>query len=278
MIYPRPHNHPKEPTIYMIVKGNTLLQSDGEAALPILSGDQASALWAASDYQAVIGAYQGRPVVLLTHDHDVSLPGYAFAGLRQLLPRLDHTLFAIAGRACQVAFFVRTHNFCSLCGDTLQEVTDELAVYCGHCNYRTYPRISPCIIVAVYRHWQGQPQLLLARGVRHPAGLYSVLAGFVESGESLEQCVHREVFEETQIKVKSLQYVTSQPWPFPHSLMAGFIAEYAGGELALDDQELVAGGWFNLDELPQTPPPGTIAARLIEVASNTLRLTPKAKP
>ena len=106
------------------------------------------------------------------------------------------------------------------------------------------------MIVAVYRG----KQILWARGVRHPEGLFSVLAGFVESGESFEQCVHREVFEEVGVRVRNIRYVTSQPWPFPHSLMAGFIAEYDSGELNLQDDEIISANWFDLDQLPRTPP------------------------
>ncbi|MGX5914637.1 NAD(+) diphosphatase [Aliidiomarina sp. Khilg15.8] len=266
MIYPRPANLSNDECIFLIISNKEVLQKDNEKIFPRLTPHLAQSLWQDSSYQAEIGRYQDRPVYMLLMLEKIELSGYKFGPLRSLLGKVDSELFALAGRACQIAYFISTHNYCSHCGEPLQEVEEELAVYCAQCDYRTYPRISPCMIVAVYRG----DEVLLARGARHPEGLYSVLAGFVESGESLEQCVHREVFEEARVRIKNLQYVTSQSWPFPHSLMAGFIAEYAGGELTLDQDELLEGGWFRFDNLPTTPPAGTIAAQLIESARTRL--------
>lgn len=266
MIYPRPADLSSDECIFLIISNKEVLQKQSEKILPRFEPESIYRLWQESSYQAEIGRYAGRPVYLLIMAEKIELSGYEFAPLRRLLGKVDNELFALAGRACQIAYFISTHNYCSHCGQPLKEVQDELAVYCELCDYRTYPRISPCMIVAVYRG----NQVLLARGARHPEGLYSVLAGFVESGESLEQCVHREVFEETGVRVKNLRYITSQSWPFPHSLMAGFIAEYAGGELVLDQDELLEGGWFAFDDLPTTPPAGTIAAQLIESARTRL--------
>ena len=109
--------------------------------------------------------------------------------------------------------------------------------------------------------------MLLARGVRHKdPDMYSTLAGFVESGETLEQAVHREVFEEVGITVKNIRYFDSQPWPFPHSLMVGFVAEYAAGDICIDEREIVDAKWFEFTRLPKTPPKESIAGRLIEAA------------
>lgn len=272
MIYPRPARLSNNECIFLIIRNKEVLQKENEKILPRLKPDAITPLWQESCYQAEIGRYEGQPVYLLLMKEKIELSGYEFAPLRALLGKVDNELFALCGRACQIAYFISTHNYCSHCAAPLQEVDDELAVYCVQCDYRTYPRISPCMIVAVYRG----DEILLARGARHPQGLYSVLAGFVESGESLEQCVHREVYEETRIRVKNLQYVTSQSWPFPHSLMAGFIAEYSGGEVVLDQDELLEGGWFRFNDLPMTPPAGTIAAQLIESART--RLTHCSQP
>ncbi|RUO24067.1 NAD(+) diphosphatase [Aliidiomarina minuta] len=268
MIYPRPETSLKNESIWLLVHSKNVMQADEGEILPCASGAQMASFCDASEYIAQIGEYEGKKVYLLVMPDSPELPGYSFQPLRTLLAKLDSQLFALAGRACQIAHFIKTHNFCSHCGEPLQEVLDELAVYCTVCDYRTYPRISPCIIVAVHR----PGEILLARGSRHPEGLYSVLAGFVESGESLEQTVHREVFEEAGIDIKNVTYVTSQPWPFPHSLMAGFIAEHAAGEIKLDGIELLEGGWFSLRNLPQTPPSGTIAATLIEEVIKAQRI------
>lgn len=266
MIVPRPTDSPQAKAIYMIVKENEILQREHAQPLPILDPTAVLPLWKAADYHAAIGSYQGLPVFMLAFKQPPALPGFAMQPLRGLLHRIDTELFSLAGRACQVAYFVRTHNFCSFCGDALEEVSDELAVYCARCDYRTYPRISPCIIVAVYRGYGPSAEILLARGIRHPEGLYSVLAGFVESGESLEQTLVREVAEETGVQVGNIEYVNSQPWPFPHSLMMGFLAEYETGSLVLDEKEILAADWFSFNDLPMTPPAGTIAANLIEAA------------
>ena len=131
---------------------------------------------------------------------------------------------------------------------------------CSHCRERYYPQIAPCIIVAIRR----DDSILLAQHVRHRNGVHTVLAGFVEVGETLEQAVAREVMEESGIKVKNLRYVTSQPWPFPQSLMPAFMAEYDSGEIVIDPKELLEANWYRYDDLPLLPPPGTVARRLIE--------------
>jgi len=174
----------------------------------------------------------------------------------------DEARFLMAARAKQVAEFMATHRYCGRCGSRMQAVDWELAMQCHHCDHRCYPRISPCIIVAITK---GE-QILLARSKRHPAGLYSVLAGFVETGESLEQALAREVMEEAGIEVKNIRYVASQPWPFPHSLMCGYTAEWAAGDLHIDPIELEHGDWFAFDQLPSIPNEGTIAHRLIQAA------------
>lgn len=266
MIVPRPELLPESEAIYMIVKGNEIMQSNESGALPCMDAIAIDHIWQQSEFHAEIGTYQHTPVYMLSVAEECALEGFQFAPLRQLLRIVDAEMFALAGRACQVAYFIRSHNFCSYCGDALTQVEDELAVYCSACDYRTYPRISPCIIVAVYRERNETGEILLAQGVRHPEGLYSVLAGFVESGESLEQTLVREVFEETGVTVDNLEYIRSQPWPFPHSLMMGFTARYCGGALVIDEKEIVTADWFSFDELPKTPPPGTIAAALIEAA------------
>lgn len=214
------------------------------------------------DYPVLfIGELRERACYVIIADH--ADPNFAavgeFGSVRELIVHDDEALFAVAARAKQVADFVLTHRYCGRCGARMDAVDWELAMQCGQCQHRCYPRIAPCVIVAIRK----QNQILLARGKRHPEGLFSVLAGFVESGETLEQALHREVYEEAGIRVKNLRYVASQPWPFPHSLMVGFTADWASGDIRLDPFELEAGDWFNLDELPRTPPAGTIAHRLI---------------
>jgi NAD+ diphosphatase len=187
--------------------------------------------------------------------------GAAFHGLRPLWSLVDEELFALAGRAVQIVEWDRTHRFCGRCGTPTVRAEGERAKRCPACELLAFPRVSPAIIVRVTRG----DEILLARGRRwaHEV-MYSVLAGFVDPGESLEECVVREVREEVGIEVRDLRYFGSQPWPFPHSLMVGFTAEYAGGAITVEDEELIDAQWFRVDELPPIPPKISIARRLID--------------
>ncbi|WP_304162968.1 NAD(+) diphosphatase [Lonsdalea britannica] len=201
-----------------------------------------------------IGEWQGEPVWLVRQTMAEEM-----GSLRQLLD-VESGLFQLAGRGIQLADFYRAHRFCGYCGHEMHHSKTELACLCGHCRERYYPQIAPCVIVAIRRG----TEILLAQHVRHRGNMYTALAGFVELGETLEQAVAREVMEESNIRIKNLQYVSSQPWPFPHSLMMAYIAEYADGELRHDPSELRDAAWFRYDKLPILPPPGTVARRLIE--------------
>lgn len=187
--------------------------------------------------------------------------GGAPLDLRAALAEADDSRFATLARAAQIATWHDRHRFCGRCGHALQEHGTDLARECPACNLVVYPRISPCIIVLVT---QGE-RCLLARNPRFPAGRYSTLAGFIEAGETAEAAVAREVQEEVGIEVCNIRYVTSQSWPFPHSLMLGFFADHAGGELRPDGEEITDAGWFDGTSLPDLPPPFTISRQLIDL-------------
>ena len=196
---------------------------------------------------------------------DAPLPsGFIADGLRQLYPLLDETLFGLAGRAVQILTWDRTHRYCGQCGSLTETLPNERAKRCPQCGLVNYPRLSPAIIIAVTRHTEQGPRLLLARNHRFAPGRYSVIAGYVEPGETLEECAQREVSEEVGIRIKNIRYFGSQPWPFPNSLMIGFTAEYDGGEFALEEAEIAEAGWFVADALPGLPPKMSIARRLID--------------
>ena len=188
--------------------------------------------------------------------------GTVFRGLRPLLGVLPEELFALAGRAFQVMDWDRTHQYCGKCGGRTDPLEDERGRACSRCGLHFFPRVTPAIIVAVVRNGK----ILLAQSSRFPAAFYSVLAGFVEPGETFEECVRREVREEVGIEVENLRYFGSQPWPFPHSLMVGFTASFAGGDLVLEEKEIVRAGWFDAEEVLRLriPHHGTIARRLID--------------
>ena len=191
------------------------------------------------------------------HGHEA----YHLLSIREALAILPADEFSHLAQAWQYAIFLRDHKYCGRCGSTMQQVTWEMAMHCHRCGHRVYPRVSPCIIVAVRR----DDKILLAQGVRHKsAGFFSTLAGFVESAETLENAVHREVKEEVGIEVKNLEYFGSQPWPFPHSLMVGYLAEYESGDLVLQENEIASADWFDIDALPKIPPKLSIAGHLIE--------------
>jgi NAD+ diphosphatase len=194
-------------------------------------------------------------------DQDAITPdGMAFRKLRPLFETLPEGMFWIAARAFQIMHWDRTHQYCGRCGHPTQQLPRERAKVCPECGLTSYPRISPAIIVAVVK----DRQLLLAHASRFPEGLYSVIAGFVEPGETFEECVRREVKEEVGIDVKDIQYFGSQPWPFPDSLMVAFTAHYAGGDIHVDGIEVTEAGWFTADNLPAIPGKISVARKLID--------------
>ena len=198
---------------------------------------------------------------------------YKFINLRSLFGKIDPMFWSIAGYARQIFDWNINFQFCGKCGNPTTRKTDEHARLCEKCNLTFYPRISPAIITAVIKN----KQILLARGINFPdKKMFSVLAGFVEPGETLEECVKREIFEEVGIIVKNIQYFGSQSWPFPDSLMIGFIAEYEKGKISIDTQEIVGAHWFAADNLPAIPGKQTIAGKLIEWFSlqNKLAIAP----
>lgn len=168
--------------------------------------------------------------------------------------------YARIARAAQLATWYDQHRFCGRCGGGLVAHEQDLARACPSCELVQYPRISPCIIVLV-RHGD---RCLLAHSGRFPPGRYSTLAGFIEAGETAEAAVRREVMEEVGIRVDNLEFFASQAWPFPHQLMIGFFADYVGGELIPDGEEILQAAWFDRDHLPDLPPPYSISRQLID--------------
>lgn len=187
--------------------------------------------------------------------------GFEETHLRHYLDTLNPQEFFLAGRALQLAYWLEQHRFCGRCGHANRLHDDERVMLCPNCENTAYPRISPCVIGLVHKG----DTCLLAHNARFPEGRYSVLAGFVEPGESAEEALAREVKEETNIDIKNIRYVSSQPWPFPSQLMLGFVAEYAGGTIEVDGIEITDAGWYSADALPQLPPAGTISGELIDL-------------
>ena len=208
-----------------------------------------------------LGVLDDRPCFAAELPPGVDIPdGWIARGLRELFGLLEEEFIWVAGRANQLVDWNQSHLFCGRCGNSTEDKTDERAKICPQCGLINYPRLSPAIIVAVRK----DDQLLLAHNKRFRSGYYSVLAGFVEPGETLEDCVGREVYEEVNIKVKNIRYFGSQPWPFPNSLMVAFTAEYAGGTIKVNRDEIIDAAWFPAHNLPSIPPKITIARNLID--------------
>jgi NAD+ diphosphatase len=211
--------------------------------------------------QQFLGSLDSHPCYVAELEDGVQISDvFEFMNLWTLFQMLEQDVVRVAGMANQLVQWSRNHRYCGKCGNLTENKTDERAIICPRCELINYPRLSPAIIVAVVR----DNQILLANSQRFPAKLYSVLAGFVEPGETLEECVKREVFEEVGIAVKNIRYFGSEPWPFPDSLMVAFTAEYASGEIRIDNAEIARAGWFSADSLPDIPPRISIARQLID--------------
>lgn len=247
---------------------NRLLVEVGENGLRIPRRERFDELGVTIVQQHYLGRYDGLPCHAVDLA-DESLPdGMDFKDLRQVYGLLEEDLFVLGGRAVQIVEWDRTHQYCGRCGNKTQTKEKERAKVCAKCGLHNFPRLSPAIIVAVERG----TEILLARSAHFPKGMFSVLAGFVEPGETIEECVVREVKEEVGITVGNVRYFGSQPWPFPNSLMLGFTAEYVEGELELDPSEIAEAGWFRGDSLPSVPGRISIAGRMIRWFQEKSRL------
>lgn len=240
--------------------GRVLLLADGSPMpFPVLRSFGLTGLDAAERHY--LGTLDGRHLFAVgLREVPDELPGLVLEDLRRLVVHPDPLLFSLAGRARQVLDWARDHRWCSRCGAEASPHPRDRAMVCTACGYTQYPRISPCVIVLVTHG----DRVLLARSPHFPPGMYSTLAGFIEAGETVEEALVREVGEEVGVGVRVVRYVESQSWPFPNSLMLGFVAEYTGGDIAVDGEEIEDAQWFRRDELPLVPPRGSISRRLID--------------
>lgn len=254
-----PHNaDPGAALIYAFLDGELVcLPEQGTPKIPT----QDDFRWLDVEFTSkhYMGELRGQSCYAATLSGKLS-EGYSSLGLRGFLGRVEAAHFYLAGRAQQIVAWHSEHGFCGRCGTATQAHTTDRAKVCPDCGLIAYPRLSPSIIVLIHR---GE-DVLLARNAQWPDGMFSTLAGFVEPGESIEQTVHREVKEEVGLDVTNLRYLGSQSWPFPNSLMLGFHAEYAGGDIVCQEGEIAEANWFAPDALPQIPPPVAISRWLID--------------
>jgi NAD+ diphosphatase len=185
--------------------------------------------------------------------------GWRATPLRAAMMGFPAPLMAVAGRAAQVLEWDRAHRFCGVCGTATEHVEHERARRCPACGQTAYPRVSPAMMALIWR----EGEVLLARSPHYAKGMYSALAGFVEPGESIEECVEREVAEEVGVRITDLSYYGSQSWPFPHSLMVAYTARWVDGAIVPQADEIEDARWFPLDALPSIPPRFSISGHLI---------------
>jgi NAD+ diphosphatase len=257
--YPEPDTVPDNVN-RVIVKGNGVYVSSGNHPELFFSGDL-------KDYNLEIQRtqYLGHRDSIACYADEVpsgsDLPGWTYyPNVRDLFGILSDEELAIAALAVRLIDFDRSTRFCAQCGARTRQSRLERAKNCDTCGLIMYPRTSPAIIVLIRK----DDTILLARSPRFPPGFHSIIAGFVEPGETLEEAIHREVQEETGIEIANLRYFGSEPWPFPSSLMIGFVADYAGGEIVIDNHEIISAGWFDRDHLPLLPSTMSISRALID--------------
>lgn len=215
----------------------------------------------------VLGTLDGAACWAVDLDGDGTLDVAVSAGqelaltpLMGLYGRVDDLRWTLAGRAVQLVEWDRTTRYCGRCATPTEPAPGERARRCPACGLLAFPRLAPAVITLIERDGEA----LLARGRAFPVPMYSCIAGFVEPGETLEEAVHREVGEEVGVELGEVRYVSSQPWPFPHSLMVGFEATWESGDIVIDDDEIVDAAWFPPDDLPMIPPGMSIARTLID--------------
>jgi NAD+ diphosphatase len=252
-IYPPNPAPTGQPYWAVFRNGDLLTFADTPALLEDISefGEPAHAL--------LIGRLGDRPVYTYALDAETPIPSvYATISLRDLLAQGPAQLTTIADYASQLIRWVQNSRFCPACGQSMH-LADGWGTRCSACGYLMYPPASPAIIVLI--HNQNKALLTTKSGW---GNRYSLVAGFVEPGETFEECVAREVREEVGVEVDQVHYLKSQSWPFPHQVMVGFLARYAGGEVAIDTSELSDAQWFDVDALPDLPPPYAISRQIIE--------------
>jgi NAD+ diphosphatase len=256
--YPEPDEPPLDAE-WVIVRGSGVFGKPGTPPAIFLTTTECAGIppFLRSRY---LGHRNGRACYAAEVAAESGIPGYDYFGnIRDLFGILPDRELAVAAVAVRIIDFDRTTRFCGQCGSETRQSREERAKVCSSCGRVTYPRISPAIIVLIRR----DERVLLARSPRFPPGFHSVIAGFVGPDETLEEAVRREVREEVGIEVTNIRYAGSEPWPFPDSLMIGFVADYNGGEITIDNREIVSAGWFDREHLPDIPRQLSIARALI---------------
>lgn len=258
----------RDALLFAFSGGRLLLLAGRDEAVPTLAEAREAGLKA--HLVREVGELGGRPCVAALLGPEVEVPdGLVLRDFRMLIgTSVDREFFFLAGRARMISDWHKNNRYCGRCGsETVESANGELAMRCPSCGASYFPRISPAAIVLV----RDGERVLLARSPGFPPGMYSTLAGFVEPGESVEETVRREVYEEVGVRVGRISYFGSQTWPFPDSLMLGFTAYYESGDITLQDEEIEDAGWFAPGALPALPPRLSIARAMIEAYLGEVR-------
>ncbi len=254
-------NHPTETGIWVIIQGNSVIVVQHEGTITLPQGKLPE--WLAPHHRSslCIGLWQGRPVRAMTISSSITIePPCISEPFNAGQTRLDIQTLTLSGLAKQILHWENASRHCQRCGCAMTDIIGSWGKRCSSCKAEQFPHIHPCAIVLVKK---GR-ELLLTRKAEWVPGRYSLVAGFLDFGESLEECAIREVREETNISICNVRYVGSQNWPFPAQLMAGFVADYAAGDIVIDTDELEDARWFNADQPPDLPPHRSIARWIIE--------------
>ncbi len=253
-----PDKQPDTAWFFLFDKNSLIVEKEDPGSIPCLNSEQTAGLPMGEAFY--FGTYKTIPCYCAQLVSQKYPDTYTKVSLRTFYIQTRDIFRQMAAHARGVIDLHINFLFCGKCAASTIPDAEEHARICPSCKLSFYPRVSPAVIMAVTRG----DKILLARGINFPdKKMFSVLAGFVSPAETLEECVQREVMEETGIRVNNIRYVKSQPWPFPDSLMIGFTAEYAGGEIVIDPKEILEADWFRADNLPKTPASFSLAGELI---------------
>lgn len=254
-------NVPEGHSYFFIFSGDRLLIKINNGKPEVPYANSLEELNVRTSGKQYLGIFNGCPCYSAEISPDAAYTGdMRFEKLRSLFGVLEDNVFLLAGKAFQIMYWDKNHQRCGRCGGETYALEKERARKCIKCGFTSYVVLAPAIITAIIK----DDKILLAHNNSFKGNMYSLIAGFVEAGETLEEAVRREIMEEVGLKVKNIEYFGSQPWPFPNSLMIGFTAEYESGEIKEDGVEIAAADWFTADALPSIPGEISIARRIID--------------
>lgn len=251
-----PNRSPED--VFIILVDNQNLLYDSKKQTPLISAELLPSN--ISLQNALYIASHNSTNVFLISLPDKKVTHLTTIHMRNLLELVTHPIKTLLFRACHITHWNRSTKFCGYCGCRNQMSVSEFAKKCASCDALIYPHYSPSVIVRVCH----ADKILLGRSPNFEPGVYSTLAGFIEAGETCEEAVHRELWEEVKIRVTNVRFFGSQPWPFPQSLMIGYTADYCGGDIEVNHDELEDANWFTVKTLPKLPTKASIAYHLID--------------